>query len=371
MSFCEQFGVQRVINAMGTSTIIGASPAVVEAADAVAEVLRLNFEIDELQRAASRSISEVTRTEAACVTSSASSGLAIAAAACMTGSDLGAIARLPETQGLRNQIILQIAHDINFGGQVSQMIRLSGAQVVAIGTANHCDAFHLRTALCEQTAGMIFVVNNGVSAAANLLELERCVELCGDRPVIVDAAAEIDVRAFYQRGASIVITSGQKAMGGPTSGLICGRKQLVRACYLQNWGIGRAMKVGKEGIAGMMAAVDKWYQRDPRMDEPRYAAIISILRESLTVREAAKPHKVLIDVGMEACKMANLLREGMPSIWVNDAKGNTITLDLRSLTTEDASIIAHAMVHAQGEPVENVPYHDLYYSEERLMRWPE
>ena len=216
MSFCDQFGVRPIINAMGTSTIVGASPAVAEAADAVREALSLNFEIDELQRAASRWIAQATRTEAACVTSSASSGLAICSAACMTGPDLAAIMRLPDTGGLRNEIVLQSAHDINFGGRVSQMVRLSGASVVPIGTANHCDSFHLRGALSEKTAAMLYVVNSAVNRDADLLALERCVELCADVPVIVDAAAEPDVRPFYESGASLVVTSGQKAMGAPT-----------------------------------------------------------------------------------------------------------------------------------------------------------
>ena len=373
MAFCDRFGVRPIINAMGTSTIVGASPAVAEAVDAAREALVLNFEIDELQRAASHWIARATRTEAACVTSSASSALAICPAACMTGSDLAAIVRLPDTGGLRNEIILQTAHDINFGGRISQMVRLSGASVVAIGSANHCDSFHLRGALSEKTAAMLYVVNGAVNPQANLLTLERCVEECGGVgvPVIVDAAAEPDVRPFYECGASLVITSGQKAMGAPTSGLICGKKHLVRACYLQNWGIGRAMKVGKEGIAGVLAAAERWYHRDPREHNERYAAIVQELRRTLTVRTTDRTHRVAIDLPGDARKAANLLREGEPAIWVNDASGQTIVLDLRALRLEDATAIARAIANAHGEPREDVPFHDLYYSEERLLRWPD
>jgi D-glucosaminate-6-phosphate ammonia-lyase len=371
MSILNQFGVRPVINAMGTSTIVGASPAVAVAADAAREALTLNFEIDELQRAASNSIARATSTEAACVTSSASSGLAICSAACMTGSDLAAIARLPETAGLRNEIVLQSAHDINFGGRVSQMVRLSGASAVLIGSTNHCASFHLRGALSEKTAALLFVVNGAVNRDADLLTLERCVELCGDVPVIVDAAAEPDVRPFYERGAALVITSGQKAMGAPTSGLICGKKNLVRACYLQNWGIGRAMKVGKEGIAGMIAAVERWYRRDPHEHDERYAAIAALLKRTLQVRETDRPYRLAIDLPGDARKVANLLREGEPAIWVNDAAGRTLVLDLRAVRIEDAAVIAHAIANATGEPREDVPFHDLYYSEERLLRWPD
>ena len=92
--------------------------------------------------------------------------------------------------------------------------------------------------------------------------------------MIVDAAAEYDLRGFLEQGADLVIYSGHKFLGGPTSGLIAGRKDLVRSAYLQNIGIGRGMKVGKEGIVGVMAALEAWRARD-------HAAVRARQRESL------------------------------------------------------------------------------------------
>ena len=134
------------MNAIGTPTSRSQrrAPEVIAAA---AEALAVNCEIDELQRTACRAIAQATGAEAGCVASSASSGIAIATAACMTGPDLSKISRLPDSEGLPNEVLLQLAHDVNFGAPISQMVRLSGAQVVRLGTANHCDAFHLRGAL--------------------------------------------------------------------------------------------------------------------------------------------------------------------------------------------------------------------------------
>src|SRR5207249_9411219 len=177
--------------------------------------------------------------------------------------ELSKSVRLPDADGVANDVILQQTHDVNFGAPISHMVRLAGSRVIHIGTANHCDAFHLRSALSARTAAVLYVVNNAVSSGADLVSLEECAAIAGAAgvPVIVDAAAEPDVRPFLRAGASIVISSGHKAMGAPTSGLLCGHKDLIRACYLQNWGIGRAMKVGKEGIAGLIAAVERWYGR--------------------------------------------------------------------------------------------------------------
>jgi len=373
MTFFERHQVRRVVNALGTSTIVGANTAPAEVIAAAAEALATNCEIDELQSAACRAIAKATGAEAGCVTSSASSGIAIATAACMTGADLSKIVRLPDADGLANEVILQQAHDVNFGAPISQMVRLAGARVIRIGTANHCDAFHLRGALSTRTAAVLYVVNGAVSSPDDLLSLEQCVAIAGAAgvPVIVDAAAESDVRPFIGVGASIVIASGHKAMGAPTSGLLCGRKALIRACYLQNWGIGRAMKVGKEGIAGLIAAVERWYGSSPRGE---YGEVTAALAAGLVVEATSTPHRVRIRVVREARQIANLLREGDPPIWINSADDRTLILDLRNLTPADAKLVAGRIESAGNSneaPREDVPYHDLYWSEARLLRWPD
>src|SRR5882762_7935820 len=180
MTFLERHKVRRVVNALGTSTIVGANVAPPDVIAAATEALAANWEIDELQRAACRAIAQATGAEAGCVTSSASSGIAIATAACMTGADLSKISRLPDSEGLANEVLLQQAHDVNFGAPISQMVRLSGARVIRLGTANHCDAFHLRGALSPRTAAVLFVVNGAVSSAADLAPLDRCAAIAGD-----------------------------------------------------------------------------------------------------------------------------------------------------------------------------------------------
>jgi hypothetical protein len=142
-------------------------------------------------------------------------------------------------------------------------------------------------------------------------------------PVIVDAAAEPDVRPYLAAGADLVITSAHKLMGAPTSGMLCGRKGLIRACYLQNWGIGRAMKVGKESIAGCMAAVELWYSRDEAAEAARYARLTAILAERLDAHPAAKTSAVIVNIprglNLSARQLANRLREGDPPVWVREA----------------------------------------------------
>ena len=375
MTFLEKHNLHPVINTLGTSTITGASPVVAEAVEAAVEAMGVNIEIDDLQRAACRAIAHWTGAEAGCVTSSAASGVAIAVAAAMTGSDLARIVNLPDTNGLRNEVVMQLGHDINFGARVLQMARLGGARVVTVGTGNHCDEFYLEGAINDRTAAVLFVYDGCINPES-YLTARQCARIAGSNgvPLIVDAASAPDVRPFLAAGADLVIQSGHKAMAGLTSGLICGRKELIRACYLQNWGIGRAMKVGKEGIAGLMAAMERYYTRDTAVDGQRYDAIAAELAKTLSVTRGGQAHKLSIHVGAPARRVANLLREGAPAIWVNDAEGESIAIDLRYLRAGDAPLIAHRIAEAAASdaaPREDVPYHDLYYSAARLLRWPD
>lgn len=394
MSIRGKYQLEPLINATGFPTIVGANVAAPEVVKAVAEALAINVEIDELQKRACEVIARVTGAEAGCVTSSCSSAISIGVAAAMTGADMARILQLPDTTGMPNEVILQKAHDVNFGAQVSQMVRLSGARVVEIGTANHCDVFHLASAITPRTAAILFVVSGAVNPDAHLIAVEECVAEGARRgiPVIVDAAAQQDIRPFLRTGADLVVASGHKAIGAATSGLICGRKTLVRACYLQNWGIGRAMKVGKEGIIGLMAALEVWAQRDDRAECRRLAEIADVFiarlghSEAVQVERGRALYRIALRVdhaatGLTAQALGNLLREGRPAIWAQDATDSagagTVTIDLRRLSVEEAAIICDRILEIvegppeRKRPIEDVPYHDLYRSLDRLLCWPD
>ena len=379
---CRRLGFKRVLNAMGMPTILGANTVSEDVRSAVDSILQLSVEIDELQAAACKAISRHTGAEAGCVTSSCSAALAISAAATMTGSDLSKVARLPDTEGMPDQVLLPLGHDVNFGAPVSQMIRVSGIEVVRVGTASHCDGYHLKGALSERVAAVFFVDSADVNPAGSFLSLAKCIEIAGskDIPVVVDTAAGHDVRPFLEAGAGLVITSAHKQMGAPTSGLICGDLDLVRACYLQNYGIGRAMKVGKEGIVGCIAALESWYSEAPIARRRCWNTLFGILRRRLTVRHGPTPYTALCQIpaesGLTARAIANRLREGDPPVWVNrvDDDSRCLWLDLRVMTEADAAAISERIFDAiekPESPMEDVPYHDLYWSERRLLEWPD
>lgn len=270
-----ELGLRRIINAAGTMTALGASIVVPEARAAMAASLDTFFDMHALHARASAVIAELTGAEAGFVTASSASAITLAIAATMTGSDLAAVERLPNDTGPRHEVLVQAGHLINFGAPVEQMIRLSGARPAPIGQVTSANAHQLAAAISDHTTAGLYVVSHDVVPHGQI-PLETFIALCHARnvPVIVDAASEYDLRSFLAQGADLVIYSGHKFLGGPTSGILAGSRELIRAAFLQNRGIGRAMKVGKESIIGAMAALAAWKTRD-------HAAIRATEREAL------------------------------------------------------------------------------------------
>lgn len=262
-TFMRLHGLRQVINASGTETVHGASRCAQQVISAVSQVLPAWVEISDLQRAASETIARVTGAEAGVVTGCSAAGIAVCVAASMTGTDLAKVEQLPDATGMKRRVVLQKGHEVNFGANVSQMIRLSGAAVIEIGTATSCAVFQLEAALTEDTAAAMYVLSHH-TVQSGMIDLQTFCSVCRSRgvPVIVDAAAEYDWPGMIAAGATAVIISAQKAAAGTTAGVIAGSAEFVHACYYQDRGIGRAMKAGKESIAGTMAALAQWQSQD-------------------------------------------------------------------------------------------------------------
>lgn len=264
MDFYQRHDLSKVINAGGTETVLGAAPVGLAVQKAMAEILPLPVVMEDLQRHASKVISRVTGAEAGCVTACADAAIVAGLAGCMTGDDFGRIELLPDTNGLKNEVIIQRAHVTDAGGMTTlQLIRMTGAKVVEVGLARVCRGYQLESAITERTAAVLFVMNQDIPGSS-LLPLPIVAEIAHDKniPVVVDGAIIYDLSLPLRQGADLVAVSGHKMLEGPTSGLAYGCKSLVRACYLQERGIARPMKVGKESIAGVLKALETYAERD-------------------------------------------------------------------------------------------------------------
>jgi L-seryl-tRNA(Ser) seleniumtransferase len=289
VTILKELGVTPVVNAAGHLTRLGGSLMSDEVLAAMREAAQNYVAMDQLQAAASRVIAEVTGAEAGIVTAGAAAGLLLGAAACMTGLDPQKMNQLPDTTGLRAEIVMQKAHRDGY----DHAVRATGARLVEVGMPYGARAYELRSALSERTAAVLYIVARSKGIP---LPLDETIRIAHERgvPVIVDAAGElppaVNLQRFIDAGADLVTFSGGKAIRGPqASGILCGRRDLITAAALQMldmdvdaavWtppvelaadlpvagppeqGIGRALKVGKEEIVGLLVALRAYAARD-------------------------------------------------------------------------------------------------------------
>jgi D-glucosaminate-6-phosphate ammonia-lyase len=282
----RRLGVRRVIHGSGTTTRYGGSMLRPEALEAMREASQVLVNLDELNEAAGAAIARLLGAEAAFVTAGASSGLILQAAACIAGDDPAKITRLPDTRGMRHEIVIQRAHRFAY----DQAYRVPGGVLVEIGLARRTQPFELENAITERTAAVAYLVSPFTSPPG-ILSLAEVVEIAHRHgvPVIVDAASMLPPREnltkFLRLGADLVSFSGGKGIRGPQStGFLIGRRDLVRAAAMNgspNQAIGRAAKTSKEEIAGLVTALELFLAEDEVAEMKRYSDVCTTIVEAL------------------------------------------------------------------------------------------
>ncbi|MFO0950518.1 MAG: hypothetical protein U0835_05075 [Isosphaeraceae bacterium] len=256
----ERLGVRTLINAEGTVTAVGGSLMPPEVLAAMAEAAGWFVSVPELQEKAGARLAEMIGVPAAMVTSGAASAVAVGTAACMTVDEPSAALRLPDTTGLRNEVVLQRAHESGYEPQTA----LTGARLVWVETREE-----LERALGPRTAMMFFL---NLADPLGSIKREEWIDVArrAGVPTFLDAAADLPpvsrLSSYVFEGFDLVAFSGGKAMRGPQcTGLLLGRPDLIaagRGLISPSMGIGRAMKVGKEEIVGLLAAVERYLSLD-------------------------------------------------------------------------------------------------------------
>ncbi len=255
-----RLGVRPVINGIGTVTVLGGSIMPPEVTEAMQEASRHYVRLPELQEKAGERIAQLIGVPAAMVTAGAASAITVATAACVANGDPKNLHRLPDTAGLKNEIVQQKSHRC---GYEAQML-LVGTKIVWVDTREELDA-----AINDRTA-MMFFLNK--ADPDGKIKRDEWIRVARERgvPTFNDAAADVPPRSrlseYVQEGFDLVAFSGGKGLLGPQcSGLLLGRKDLIetgRRAISPHGGIGRGMKVGKEEIVGLVAAVERYMKLD-------------------------------------------------------------------------------------------------------------
>ena len=270
----ETIGVRPIIHMGGTTTRYGGTIIRPEANQAMQAAKGALVDMNELNVKAGQAIARMLGAEAAVVTSGAAGALLLQAAAVIAGTDPAKIARLPDTDGMKNEIIMQRAHRMGY----DQCFRAAGGRIVDVGNGNNTEEWQMEDAIGDNTAAIAHIVSP--SNGGRGLKFEKAMEVAhrNGLPLILDAASMLPPREnlfkFANAGADLVCYSGGKGIRGPQgTGILIGRADLVEAARLNaapNAAIGRSAKVSKEEIMGLIAALDAFLKGDEEAEMALY-----------------------------------------------------------------------------------------------------
>jgi uncharacterized pyridoxal phosphate-dependent enzyme len=361
MDVYARLGVRRIVNARGMNTMASGSLMPKPVLDAMTEAAGAFVDMAELNALAGAHIARLVGVEAAHVTSGSAGGLLLAAAACIAGEDPERIARLPDTSGMRNEIVIQRCDRI----QYDQALRMAGAVLVEVGSADACTPETLEAAIGGRTAALIYIVSPGLAGRGVGPERMATIAHAHGLPLVIDAASTLPpvghLTRWNRMGGDLVILSGGKGIRGPqNTGLLIGRADLIRAAAVNgapNSAVGRPCKVSKEAIVGLVAAIELFLQDDHDAEWARHleearrilAAVAAIpgvqarLEDDRSVWTA--PTLLLaIDAttGLTPDSLMDALRRGEPPIMVRVHRGELL-VDPHCLRGDEASLVARRL----------------------------
>jgi D-glucosaminate-6-phosphate ammonia-lyase len=350
----RELGVRPCINAAGTYTALTGSLMPSEVVAGIQVASRQYVRLNELQDAVGKRIAELLKCEAAMVSAGCASALSLATAACVAGSDPERIRRIPDTSGMKNEVLVQPTHRVGY----DHAIRNAGVRLIEVETAGE---FEKR--ITDKTA-MMFFLNS--SDPQGKVHHEEFVALGKKHkiPTLIDAAADVppaeNLFRFTKIGFDLVAFSGGKGLRGPqSSGLLLGRKDLIAAARLNNSpnsdSLCRTNKVNKEEIVGMLIALELFLNRDHdavwKEWEARCRRITEALAEFKDVRTEvnvptvanAVPHlHVSWDYErrkLNPSQLADKLRDGEPSIEVTPNSRRQLVIGVWMMQPGDDVIV--------------------------------
>lgn len=356
--FFKELGVRPFINAAGTYTTLTASLMPPEVTAAWEYASKQYVRLNELQDVCGKRIAEMIGCEAAMVTSGAAGALTVGTAACMTGTDQDKIRRIPDTTGMKTEVIIQKKHRYGY----DHAVRNCGIRFVEVETREE-----LENAINANTAMMLFFNANDPVGQVKVEEFAQLGKKHGV-PTFNDAAADVppleNISNYTKMGYDLVTFSGGKMLRGPQSaGLLLGRKDLIDAAKLNTSpysdSIGRGCKVNKEEILAMMVAVEVFMNKDHKAQWKEWERRVNLVKDSIAnfrglqteiqVPEIANqvPH-LHITWDQDALKITpdevkKQLREGDPAIEVTPTGRDRVVVNVAVMMTGEEKIVARRL----------------------------
>lgn len=353
-SLNAKYGLKRVINASGRMSILGVSAPTDTVMDAMKQGGQNYVEIADLVDKAGDHIADILGSEAAVVVNSASSGIALSIAALVTQGNRRKSERLHQEDISKNEIIMLKGHNVQYGAPVETMVYLGGGKLIEVGYANEGRATHMEEAISENTAAILYVKSHH-TVQKNMISVEEAWEVAqkNNIPLIVDAAAEEDLQK-YVKYSDLAIYSGSKAIEGPTSGIVGGKRNYIEWLKVQLHCIGRSMKVGKETTFGLLQALDEYREKEDKSEQEKenLQALMSLkdiegVNVTIVQDEAGRAifrARIQISpdqVNTTAKEVVKELREGEIAVYTRDygIRQGYFDIDPRPLKGDDIHVI--------------------------------
>jgi D-glucosaminate-6-phosphate ammonia-lyase len=366
-SIWEEIGVKPVINARGHNTVLGGSTPTPRIKEAMEAAERYYVDMNALLERSGEVCAELIGAEAAYVTPGAAAAMALGTAAIVAGTDMEKVARLPDTAGLPNKVLIQAGHHYSY----ERAPTIVGTKLVEVGANGRTTAEQLDAAIGADTATILFPAH--LDGKEGTVPLKQVLEIAHAKglPVLVDAAGQIypleRFKSWTAMGCDLVCF-GAKYFNGPNSaGLLVGRRDLVKAASVQGFigfetvanrkAFGRPLKLDRQEIVAVVVALQEWFA----MDHPRRVARLEQRCEaikrpianapgcsfSIVEIHASAPKVLRIEIDpTKAKKSADevdaALREGSPQILVN-REPNALLVNPNTVWEGDEEIIAQRL----------------------------
>ena len=360
----QELGVKPVINAIGFKTVLGGSRPSPGVQAAMNHASRYFADMEELLKKSGDVIAGILGAEGALVTPGCAAALALSSAACMTGSDPEKIQQLPDTTGMKDEIVIQKSQRYHY----DRCLTIFGAKIIEAGD-EYTTADQVEAAITDKTTAIHYVAPGGGAGVAPLDEV-LTIGKAHDIPVIVDAASQVypleQMRRYPEAGADL-IGYGAKYFGACNStGVLCGRKDLVDSAFLHSFigyetqesrCVGRPLKLDRQEIIAVVAALREWFGMDHEARIAEHQQKAQAIQDALdgvphiTCSTVLDEHtlgnglQITLDeggLGKTAEQISETLLDGDPSICLHGGNGS-LHIAVSNLIDNDMQVVSNRL----------------------------
>ena len=357
-----RLGARPVINGGGNTTVWSGSTPPPVVMQAMMEAANSYIEMEELLETSGARIADLVGTEAAYATAGCYAALVLSTAACITGNDPERAAQLPDMTGFKSEIVFQHRQQYTY----DRAYTIPGSKLVLAGDDAATTSDQLSSAIGPDTVAVAFLISNDKDDS--IVSLEDTVDIAHAKgvPVIADAAAQIYPLDYLRKNAQSadLVCFGGKYLGAPHSmGFVCGKKDLIEAVtahgFIGTRSFGRGMKADRQGIIGLVTALEEWISVDHEERMVQYGAKFSAIEQAVQRVSGVKETKVVpistfyglvlhvvLDtdkLGKSADDVYNELLQGTPRIRLATVGDDTLTVNAHTLLDGEEQVVGERL----------------------------